>query len=208
MYKIIIADDHQIVTEGIARIIEEMTIDGQPFGEVIASVHTLADCLVSCRDLQPDLLLLDVALSDGDGIDTLPQLLEAASNMMVIILTSYTEATVINRALSNGAHGYMLKTTDIQEFTEGIKMVMKGETYICQEAKQQCGKPENIAIKLTLREKEILKLIVEGYTMKEISSKLCLGFETIHSYTKYLREKLRANNTASLVRKAMEYHLV
>ena len=121
MYKIIIADDHQIVTEGIARIIEEMTIDGQPFGEVIASVHTLADCLVSCRDLQPDLLLLDVALSDGDGIDTLPQLLEAASNMMVIILTSYTEATVINRALSNGAHGYMLKTTDIQEFTEGIK---------------------------------------------------------------------------------------
>ena len=208
MYKIIIADDHQIVTEGIARIIEEMTIDGHPFGEVIASVHTLADCLVSCRDLQPDLLLLDVALSDGDGIDTLPQLLEAASNMMVIILTSYTEATVINRALSNGAHGYMLKTTDIQEFTEGIKMVMKGETYICQEAKQQCGKPENIAIKLTLREKEILKLIVEGYTMKEISSKLCLGFETIHSYTKYLREKLRANNTASLVRKAMEYHLV
>ena len=101
-----------------------------------------------------------------------------------------------------------LKTTDIQEFTEGIKLVMKGETYICQEAKQQCGKPENVPIKLTLREKEILKLIVEGYTMKEISSKLCLGFETIHSYTKYLREKLHANNTASLVRKALEYHLV
>jgi two-component system NarL family response regulator len=208
MYKIIIADDHQIVTEGIARIIEEMTIDGQPFGEVLASVHTLADCLVACRDLQPDLLLLDVALSDGDGIDTLPSLLQSVPSMKIIILTSYTEAIVINRALSNGAHGYMLKTTDIQEFTEGIKLVMKGETYICQEAKQQCGKPENVPIKLTLREKEILKLIVEGYTMKEISSKLCLGFETIHSYTKYLREKLHANNTASLVRKALEYHLV
>jgi len=208
MYKIIIADDHQIVTEGIARIIEEMTIDGQPFGEVLASVHTLADCLVACRDLQPDLLLLDVALSDGDGIDALPLLLQSTPDMKVIILTSYSESAVIDRAISNGAHGYMLKTTDIQEFTEGIKMVMKGENYICQEAKQQCGKPENIAIKLTLREKEILKLIVDGYTMKEISSKLCLGFETIHSYTKYLREKLHANNTASLVRKALEYHLV
>ena len=103
MYKIIIADDHQIVTEGIARIIEEMTIDGQPFGEVLASVHTLADCLVACRDLQPDLLLLDVALSDGDGIDTLPSLLQSVPSMKIIILTSYTEAIVINRALSNGA---------------------------------------------------------------------------------------------------------
>lgn len=208
MYKIIIADDHQIVTEGIARIIEEMTIDGEPFGQVIATVHTLADCLVACRDQQPDLLLLDVALNDGDGIDTLPQLLAAAPDMKTIILTSYTEANVINRALSNGAHGYMLKTTDIQEFTKGIKLVMQGDIYICQEAKLQCSKPDDIAIKLTLREKEILKLIVEGYTMKEISSKLCLGFETIHSYTKYLREKLHANNTASLVRKALEYHLV
>ena len=203
MYKIIIADDHQIVTEGITRILEEMTTDGEPLGEVVASVHTLADCLVACRDQQ-----LDVAMNDGDGIDTLPQLQDAAPRMKTIILTSYTEATVINRALANGAHGYMLKTTDIQEFTEGIKLVMKGETFICQEAKQQYSKQEDIAVRLTLREKEILKLIVEGYTMKEISSKLCLGFETIHSYTKYLREKLHANNTASLVRKAIEYHLV
>ena len=208
MYKIIIADDHQIVTEGITRILEEMTTDGEPLGEVVASVHTLADCLVACRDQQPDLLLLDVAMNDGDGIDTLPQLQDAAPRMKTIILTSYTDATVINRALANGAHGYMLKTTDILEFTEGIKLVMKGETFICQEAKQQYCKQEDIAVKLTLREKEILKLMVEGYTMKEISSKLCLGFETIHSYTKYLREKLHANNTASLVRKAIEYHLV
>ena len=164
MYKIIIADDHQIVTEGITRILEEMTTDGEPLGEVVASVHTLADCLVACRDQQPDLLLLDVAMNDGDGIDTLPQLQDAAPRMKTIILTSYTEATVINRALANGAHGYMLKTTDIQEFTEGIKLVMKGETFICQEAKQQYSKQEDIAVKLTLREKEILKLIVEGYT--------------------------------------------
>ena len=54
MYKIIIADDHQIVTEGITRILEEMTTDGEPLGEVVASVHTLADCLVACRDQQPD----------------------------------------------------------------------------------------------------------------------------------------------------------
>ena len=208
MYRIIIADDHRIVTEGIARIIGDMTIDDQPFGQVIKAVNTLTDCLVACRDLQPDMLLLDVALSDGDGIDTLPSLLQSAPTMKVIILTSYTEAAVIDRALSSGAHGYMLKTTDIQEFTEGIKLIMNGEIYICKEARNQCGKPEDIAIKLTMREKEILKLIVEGYTMKEISTKLCLGFETIHSYTKYLREKLHANNTASLVRKAIEYHLV
>ncbi|MCR4765337.1 MAG: response regulator transcription factor [Bacteroidaceae bacterium] len=208
MYKIIIADDHQIVTEGITRILEDMITDGILFGKVVIAVHTLADCLVACRDLQPDLLLLDVALKDGDGIDTLPQLQDAAPAMKTIILTSYSEANVIHRALSNGAHGYILKTTNLPEFKEGIKKVMNGETYICKEAKLQYGNPENIAIKLTLREKEILKLIVEGYTIKEISSKLCLGFETIHSYTKYLREKLHANNTASLVRKAFEYHLV
>lgn len=213
MYKIIIADDHLIVTEGVTRIIHEIrNLEGEPFGHVIATVNSLDECVQKCQELQPDLLLLDVAMGDGDGIDRIKEVQKAAPAMKIIILTIYAEPAVVSRAIAAGTDGYVVKTASIEEFTLALRKVMDGDIYISKDARNQVKDHPyglgNDSFSLTRREKDVLGLLAKGYTMKEIASELCLSFETVHSYTKYLREKLHASNTASMVRIAIENHLI
>lgn len=203
MISVMIADDHRLVTEGLAKIINETT-DIQVLG--VAS--TLAELTEMLEKLRPDVLLLDVALPDGDGIDAIPQLRLSHLNLCIIVLTMFAEVSVIHRALHNGANGYLFKSTPADELCKAIKTVASGETYLCDEAQQVLAEEKETPATLTMREREILGLIAEGYTMKDIANHLCLGFETVHSYTKNLRQKLGCGNTASMVRVAMQQHLI
>jgi len=204
MIDVIIADDHRVVAEGIARLIEESKV-----ARVVAIAGTIGDTLSLLHQRTTDILLLDVAMPDGDGIDAIRTFHELRPDMRIIVLTCYAESAVIRRAVENGANGYLLKNVSSEEVINCIRSVAQGEAYICREAQvltMMSSAEEKPS--LTLREREILRLIVEGHTMKEIADKLCLGFETVHSYTKYLRQKLGCKNTASLVRTAIERRLV
>ena len=203
MTTIIIADDHRIVTDGLTKIINE-NADTQVLG--VAS--TLAELTELLPNLRPDVLLLDVALPDGDGIDAMPNLMAIRPETKIVILSMFAEPSVILRAMKAGAKGYLFKSVDSTELRKAIQMVMTGKTYLCVEAHQLINGTEDPAPILTMREREILGLIAKGCTMKEIADQLCLGFETVHSYTKNLRQKLGCNNTASMVRAAIEQHLV
>lgn len=203
MTTIIIADDHRIVTDGLTKIINE-NADTQVLG--VAS--TLAELTELLPNLKPDVLLLDVALPDGDGIDAMPNLMAISPETKIVILSMFAEPSVILRAMKAGAKGYLFKSVDSTELRKAIQMVMAGKTYLCVEAHQLINGTEDPAPILTMREREILGLIAKGCTMKEIADQLCLGFETVHSYTKNLRQKLGCNNTASMVRAAIEQHLV
>lgn len=203
MTTIIIADDHRIVTDGLTKIINE-NADTQVLG--VAS--TLAELTDLLPNLKPDVLLLDVALPDGDGIDAMPNLMAISPETKIVILSMFAEPSVILRAMKAGAKGYLFKSVDSTELRKAIQMVMAGKTYLCVEAHQLINGTEDPAPILTMREHEILGLIAKGCTMKEIADQLCLGFETVHSYTKNLRQKLGCNNTASMVRAAIEQHLV
>lgn len=203
MTTIIIADDHRIVTDGLTKIINE-NADTQVLG--VAS--TLAELTDLLPNLRPDVLLLDVALPDGDGIDAMPNLMAISPETKIVILSMFAEPSVILRAMKAGAKGYLFKSVDSTELRKAIQMVMAGKTYLCVEAHQLINGTEDPAPILTMREREILGLIAKGCTMKEIADQLCLGFETVHSYTKNLRQKLGCNNTASMVRAAIEQHLV
>ena len=203
MTRILIADDHRVVAEGIARIIENSQIAKNVF--IAGSID---DAVRQVGEHQPDLILLDVALPDGDGIDAIPKLKAACPQMRIVLFTMYAEAAVIHRALENGVDGYLLKSIDTDELLLGLQKAADGEQFICQEAQAICKNAKEVTPVLTIREREVLALIVEGKTIKEIADQLCLGFETVHSYTKYLRQKLNCPNTAALVRVAMEQHLV
>lgn len=200
---ILIADDHQVVAEGIAQIIEKNSI-----AEVKAITHTLDETVLKVKFLQPDILLLDISMPDGDGIEAIPLITKACPSIRIIMLTYFAEAAVIQRSMENGAWGYLLKSTNTEELLLGIQTVAEGEHYICEEAKTISASSKETLPTLTIREREILRLVVEGYTMKEIASKLYLSFETVHSYMKYIRQKLGCNNVASLVRTAIEKHLI
>ena len=203
MINVLIADDHRIVAEGLTAILDN---EQDIYVEGIASA--IGEAVVLVEHLRPQLLLLDVGMPDGDGIDAIPTLKAAQPRLRILILTMYAEAAVIQRALDNGAEGYILKSADREELILGIDTVAAGGTYVCKEAKALLMNSREAAPELTQREREVLRLVVEGRTIKEIAEQLCLGFETVHSYTKYIRKKLGCANTASLVRKAIEQHLV
>ena len=202
MISVIISDDHRLVAEGIAKL-----IDGSNIAHVVAIAENLSETGRLLADKRPDVLLLDVAMPDGDGIDSIKHLRDANPGQKVIILTTYAEPAVIRRALDSGANGYILKNTGIEEFMAGIESVAYGKQFVCEEARLLLIGSET-APSLTAREREILRLIVKGNTMKQIAHKLNLGFETVHSYTKTMRQKLGCPNMSSLVRTAIERHLI
>ncbi|MBR1387950.1 MAG: response regulator transcription factor [Alloprevotella sp.] len=203
MINIIIADDHYVVAEGIARLIEDSGT-----ARVVGITCNISDTCTGIETHMPDVLLLDIALPDGDGLEAIEKFTALNPDMRIIVFTTYAEPNVIRRAFESGAHGYLLKSTTAEELMFGIEKVAQGETYICKESKQLTSAQTEVVPTLTKRELEILRLIVAGYSIKEIAGQLYLGFETVHTYTKYLRQKLGVNNMASLVRVAIECHLV
>lgn len=203
MISVMIADDHVLVAEGLAKLINE-SCDAQ----VVAMASTLLETAEMLPQVKPQVLLLDVALPDGDGIDAIHQLRVQRPDLRIIVLTMFAEASVIHRAMQNGANGYLFKSAGVEEVRNAILTVEAGETYLSAEAQQMLSHEKQTPANLTMREREILGLIAEGCTMKDIADRLCLGFETVHSYTKNLRQKLGCNNTASLVCEAIKQHLI
>lgn len=203
MISVVIVDDHRVVAEGLAKLIAE-TDDV----EVVGIACTLAEATSMLEERNPQVVLLDVAMPDGDGIDAIPRFSAICPSARFLIFTTFAESAVVHRAMQGGANGYVLKSIGVNELLTGIRRVVESASFICEEAAALIAENPEVPPMLTLREREVLQLMVEGYTVKEISGKLCLAFETVHSYTKCLRRKLGCGNTASLVRTAIERHLV
>lgn len=205
MIKIAISDDHKVITQSLDTMLRESGgID------VVAHATTNAECESMLeQNTNIDILILDIGMPDGNSLDYVETWKDRYPEVHILVLSTYAEAAVINRALSCGADGYVMKTCSKDELLEGIHTVMRGEQYICPEAASILkAHPQLDVVELTPREQEVLKLIVEGYSIKMIADRLCLAFETVHSYYKYLKLKLGVPNTAALVRVAMEQRLV
>lgn len=205
MIKIAISDDHKVITQSL----ESLLSQSGGF-EVLAHASNIAECEAMLeQNSNIDVLILDVGMPDGNSLDYVETWKDRYPDVRILVLSTYAEAAVINRALSCGADGYVLKTCGKEELLEGIRTVMRGEQYLCAEVVTILKEhPQMDVVELTPREREVLKLIVEGYSIKMIADKLCLGFETVHSYYKYLKLKLGVPNTAALVRVAIEQKLV
>ena len=203
MINVVIAEDHRLVAEGVARLINESKV-----AKVVAITGSISETHQLLANIPlPHILLLDVAMPDGDGIDAIIPLQKSFPKIKIVMLTSYAKPAVIQCAINGGANGYILKSTDTKELIYGIQVAAKGKRYICDEAQQLLVGIE-ASPELTIREREILRLIVDGRTIKEVAHKLNLGFETVHSYTKSIRQKLGCTNMSSLVRTAIRRHLV
>ena len=203
LIRVAIVDDHQIVIDGLEKIITESGC-----ARLTGKSYNVAGCWKMLKDEQPDVLLLDVGLPDGSGMDLCPLVKEKYPVVNILMLTSYAEYSVIAHVMNNGASGYILKNAMPEEIIEGILTVASGKRFLCEEVDVLLKKGNTSQIELTRRERELLRMITEGYTSLEIADKMCLGFETIRSYRKNLHLKLNAHNTADLTKKAMEYKLL
>ena len=198
-----IVDDHKMFVEGIERIINESGI-----AEVVGKAHSAHECRQMLDYEQPDVLLLDIRLPDGNGVDLCAEILVKYPKLKILALTSFSEYAVVNRMLDNGALGYVLKNAMSEEILQGIETVHGGEKFICEEVNLLLKKQKGQAIVLTGREQELLRLISEGYINTEIAERMHLGVETINSYRKNLLFKLQARNTAVLVKMAIEQKMI
>lgn len=204
MIKIAIVDDHPIVADGIRQLIEEA--DGM---EVVGTAMCGDDCKELLKRIIPDVLLLDINLPDMSGMDLCGYIHDRYPFIRVIALTGFKEYFYMQKMIRNGASGYLLKNALPEEILEGIRNVYAGERYFSEEANAVMNaRKENRKLFLTLRETELLSLIVEGYTNKEIADKLFLGVETVNSYRKNLLLKLGVKNTAAMVKLAITENLV
>lgn len=203
LIRVAIVDDHQIVIDGLEKIITESGI-----ARLTDKSYNIANCWKMLNISQPDVLMLDVGLPDGSGMDLCPQIKAKYPAINILMLTSYAEYAVISHVLNNGASGYILKNAMPEEIVEGIHTVASGKRFLCEEVAILLKKGDKNKIELTRREYELLRLITEGYTSAEIADRMFLGYETIRSYRKNLHLKLGAHNTAELAKIARYLKLV
>ncbi len=203
MITVQIVDDHRMFVEGLEKIIHESGI-----AEIIGKAHNARECWNMLTWEQADVLLLDVHLPDGNGVDLCPQIKQKYPALKILALTSFAEYAVVSRMLENGAIGYVLKNAMPEEIIQGIETVAEGEKFLCHEVDLLLKKQAGRAVILTRKERELLRLIAEGYISSEIAEKMHLGIDSINNYRKNLLLKLDARNTAVLVKMAVEQKLI
>lgn len=203
MISVHIVDDHKILAEGLQNL-----VDGSGFAKTTAVSYTGKECMKRLRRDLPEVLLLDINLPDASGIDLCKEIHTLYPNVKIVALTSYSEYAIVRQMMENGASGYVIKNAMPEEILLGIETVMDGDKFLCEQIDMLMKRSTMKNIWLTPREKDLLKLIVDGYTNAEIAEKLFLGVETVNSYRKNLLFKLGARNTAVLVKMAYEHKLI
>lgn len=200
MIEVHILDDHKMLTEGIIRMINKSEV-----AKITASYYDVESCREKIIHNIPDILLLDIALPDGNGIDFCLEINKMCPKMKILILSTFDELSIIRRCLHNGASGYMLKNASSEELITSIEKVHKGEIYIYKDLNNQIkAKEKEEVIWLTMREKEVLSLIADGHSNPEIAEKLFLSPLTIKGYRKDLLLKFGVKNSVTLIKLALE----
>ena len=194
----IIVDDHKVLADGLRKLVEEA-------GDITVTqmAYNAKECRYQLQFGLPDVLMLDINLPDGNGVELCKELTTRYPKLKILALTTYNEYSIVRQMLDNGALGYVLKNAMAEEVIEGIRTVAGGEKFLCHEVDVLMKKQTDTDIWLTPREQELLKLIVDGYTNPEIAEKTSLRPETIKGYRKNLLLKLDVKNTAMLVKKAI-----
>ncbi len=189
-----IVDDHSMFNEGLTE-----AINHSDMVHVSHTFNTLAECSAMMAERRPDVLLLDISLPDGNSTEFCQWVLQEYSKVKILAVTIHDEYSTVQRMLDSGVHGYILKSSPIEELLNAIVSVWKGQQYISREVEDIIRQGKQNAVVLTLVEKNILRLICEGCTNPEIANQLHLSTETINWYRKRLLAKFDVKNTVSLV---------
>ncbi|MDR2562452.1 MAG: response regulator transcription factor [Prevotellaceae bacterium] len=204
MISVQIVDDHKVVVESLSRMINESNI-----AQITGKYFDLQSCREGLAKETPDVLLLDIELPDGDGVDFCVEIKRNYPELKIIILTSFKEFNIAKHALHNGALGYVLKNADTEEIFTGIETVNRGEQFLCEEIDLLLkDKKDKKAVWLTNREREILKYTADGCTVKEIADLIFRDPETVKTCRRNLQLKLEAKNMAELIKKGYEMRLI
>lgn len=203
--KLAIVDDHPMILEGLKSLLEKDT----KFH--VFSFTKGAAVIDFIQENKIDVVLLDIVLSDGNGLDFCKIIKQKAPQSIVIALSNQAERSIIFRFLENGGNGYILKNADSQEIIEGIEKALNGDLALSkkvQEIMLRTSVTDFELPRLTKREKQILQAIAKGNTSAEIAEQLFISVITVETHRRNLLQKFKAKNMMELVKIATENQLI
>ncbi len=207
--RVLLADDHRIVIEGLKKLLE-------PEYDVVGAVEDGRALIAAVDKLQPDVVVADISMPHLNGIEAVRQIKEKNPQIRVVILTMHHDVQYAARAFEAGASGFVLKVSAPSELITAIGEVLKGKTYVTpaiageliQSYKEGKANPEAVFKRLSARHREILQLVAEGHSAKEIGNILNISARTVESHKYQIMEILNVKTSAELVQFAIKHGII
>jgi two-component system response regulator NreC len=201
--RVLLADDHTILRKGVRLLLES-----QADMEVVGEAKTGREAIDEARRLKPDVVVMDVSMPELNGIEGTRQICDELAGTRVVALSMHKDSVYVREILRAGARGYLLKDSDDEDLLKAVRAVAKGDAFlspaisdaILTDYRKHVTNPVDL---LTSREREILTMIAEGKTNKEIANELKLSVYTVESHRGSVMEKLNLHNTGDFVRFAL-----
>jgi DNA-binding NarL/FixJ family response regulator len=204
---VLVADDHAIVKEGLVNLLKEHDYD------VVGAVGDGLELIEAARRLRPDLIVTDLSMPGLSGLDVLIRLKADHVDSKVIVLTMHSDAELATRALRAGASAFLLKQAAGEELLHAISHALQGRVYLTAALTKDVMERMAVSVdppeaQLTVRQREVLRLILEGRRMKEIAAALQLSARTVETHKYQMMQTLGVESTAELVKYAIEHRLI
>lgn len=211
--RILLADDHTILRAGL-----RMMLNAQLDFEVVGEAQDGRQAIQEAQRLQPDVILMDITMPDMNGIEATRQIKKLLPETKVLILTMHEHDEYVFQALRAGASGYMLKEAADTDLISALRVIQNGQFYLSPTAQSvmvgdylqrvRTGEEKDSYSSLTEREREILKLVAEGYTNNQIAERLIISPKTVDTHRTHVMDKLNLHSRAELVKYAMRRGLL
>jgi DNA-binding NarL/FixJ family response regulator len=204
--RVLIADDHMLFAEGLAQLLSGRF-------EVVGKVCDGSQVADAVEKLHPDVVLLDVSMPRVSGLDVLRQLKTRRAAVRAVVLTMHGDARLAVEALKAGAAGFVLKESSGDQLLTALDAVLQGRTYLTSTLTGEVlsllsGQSEPATVKLTARQRDVLRLIVDGKRVKEVAELLELSPRTVEAIKYQMMQDLNVHSTATLVRYAIQHDLL
>lgn len=205
--KILIADDHKIVRDGLRHLLED-----QAAYEVIGEAENGRKAVHMARKHHPDIVIMDISMPDLNGIDATHQMIAENSGVKVIALSMHSDKQYVDQMLKAGVSGYLLKDCAFEELDRALKVIAGGGIYLSPDVAglvvqdyvgQLHEKAPEPSVAMTVREREVLQLIAEGHSTKSIANALNISVKTVETHRKNIMEKMNARSVAELTKIAL-----
>jgi len=211
--RLLVADDHKIFRQGIKKLLEE-----EPDLQVVGESADGRETVKKATELKPDIVLMDIAMANLNGLEATKQIKKVLPEVKVIMLTMHKNEEYVLQSFQAGASGYILKEGAVEELVSAIRSIYADKSFLSPTVsktlvdaylrKMETGKTETPFDLLTDREREVLQLIAEGYTNREVAKQLFISVKTVEAHRAHIMQKLNIHDIAKLVKYAIQKGLV
>jgi two-component system response regulator NreC len=205
--RVLVADDHHIMREGLRALLA-----AEPDIDLVGEAGNGRDALALATQLVPDVIVMDVAMPDMNGVEATQQIVDSLPGVRVVALSMHADKRFVRQMLGARASGYLKKGCKFEELVRAIRTVAAGRTYLCPEVADTVtqdytrglvGAGTSRAASLTRREREVLQLLAEGNRPKQIAARLNVSIKTVSTHRRSIMEKVGARSLADLVKYAV-----